>query len=64
MLCSYLELYKHDLLKDIADFERGKIIEFGDNWDLNREFKSEDLWLDDWIFDLFIPANRGDLHSA
>lgn len=64
MLCSYLELYKHDLLKDIADFERGKIIEFGDNWDLNREFKSEDLWLDDCIFDLFIPANRGDLHSA
>lgn len=64
MICSYLELYRSNLLKNIVDFDRGKVIDLGKDWDLNREFRDGDFWLNDWIFDLFIPANRGDLHSA
>ncbi len=66
MICGYTELYKSNLLKAIFEnpFEKGQIIEFSEFWDTSKPFEPSDLWLDDWIFDLSIPANRGDLHSV
>lgn len=66
MLCGYTELYKSNILKAIFDgsFEKGQIVEVPSSWDISKEFDPSDFWLDDWIFDLSMPANRGDLHSV
>ncbi|OAL10231.1 hypothetical protein A6V39_02190 [Candidatus Mycoplasma haematobovis] len=61
MLCSYKELFKSNLLtfKGIEG-----ILELPEDFNINKLFEASDLNLDDIIFELSLPSNRGDLHSA
>lgn len=61
MLCSYKELFKTNLL-NFKGIEG--ILELPEDFNINKSFEASDLNLDDIIFELSIPANRGDLHSA